>query len=60
MNKISFLILSNIKLEEIAKIEKEIISLEEKKLKKVSEPNVKEKDFIHLQRELNFRLDKLR
>lgn len=47
------------KLEEIAKIEKEIISLEEKKLIKVSALMAKRKDFIHLQRELNFRLDKL-
>lgn len=47
------------KLEEIAKIEKEIISLEEKKLIKVSALMAKRKDFIYLQRELNFRLDKL-
>ena len=47
------------KISEIAKIEQAIISLEEKKLTKLSALSSKRKDYIHLQREINFRLDKL-
>jgi len=47
------------KVKEVARIEQEIIQLQERKLKKINELNIKRKDFIHLQRELNFRLDKL-
>lgn len=47
------------KVKEVAKIEQEIIQLQERKLKKINELNIQRKDYIHLQRELNFRLDKL-
>ncbi len=47
------------KIKEVAKIEQEIVRLQEQKLKKINELNLKRKDYIHLQRELNFRLDKL-
>jgi hypothetical protein len=47
------------KVKEIANLEQAIVQLEENKLKKINELNIKRKDYIHLQRELNFRLDKL-
>ena len=47
------------KTKEVARIEQEIVRLQERKLKKINELNVKRKDYIHLQRELNFRIDKL-
>ena len=47
------------KVKELAKIEQSIVELQESRLKKVNELNLKRKDYIHLQRELNFRLDKI-
>ena len=47
------------KVEEVSKIEKAIVLLEQKKLKKLNDLNIKRKDYIHLQREINYRLDKL-
>ena len=44
---------------ELARIEQEIVQLQEKKIRKANSLNLKRKDYIHLQRELNFRLDKL-
>ena len=45
--------------EEVAKFDQEIEAIKMKKFKAVSNLNIKRKDYLHLQRELKFRLDEL-
>tara|TARA_B100000925_G_C21998200_1_gene469980 strand:+ start:712 stop:1419 length:708 start_codon:yes stop_codon:yes gene_type:complete len=47
------------KLKEVAKFDQEIEEIKLKKFKAVSNLNIKRKDYLHLQRELKFRLDEL-
>jgi hypothetical protein len=47
------------KLKEVAKYDQEIEAIKLRKFKSVSNLNLKRKDYLHLQRELKFRLDEL-